>query len=82
MAVILFFAVPKMKVSYLINVLVGGVCYINYLPVGEVGKKVSIGLPPVLCFGGLIGWHGADIWREESIEFSCVCGTYVKMVKK
>jgi hypothetical protein len=40
--------VPKMKVSYLLNILVGGVGYIDQLPVGEVGKKVPIGLPPVL----------------------------------
>ena len=50
-------AVPKMKVSYLLDILVGGVCDINELPVGEVGKKVPIGLPPVLCFGGCLGWH-------------------------
>ena len=37
-----------MKVSYLLDILVGGVCNIYELPVDEVGKKVLIGLPPVL----------------------------------
>ena len=41
-------AVPKMKVSYLLDILVGGVCNIDKLPVGEVGKKIPIRLPPVL----------------------------------
>jgi hypothetical protein len=47
-AEILFVPVPKMKVSYLLDILVGGVGYIDQLPVGEVIKKVPIGLPPVL----------------------------------
>jgi hypothetical protein len=34
----LFVAVPKMKVSYLLDILVGGVCNIDQLPVGEVFK--------------------------------------------
>ena len=38
----------KMKVSYLLDILVGGVGNIDQLPVGEVGKKILIGLPPVL----------------------------------
>jgi hypothetical protein len=70
-----------MKVSDLINILVGGVCYINELPVGEVGKKVPIGLPPLLCFGGFLGWHGAVIWRERSKDFLCLwylCGKWNK----
>ena len=54
---ILFGGVPKMKFSYLLDILGGGVCDIDQLPVGEVGKKVPIGLPPVLCFGGCLGWH-------------------------
>ena len=41
-AEILFVAVPKMKVSDLINIWVGGVGSINQLPVGEVGKKVPV----------------------------------------
>ena len=48
-AEILFVPVPKMKVSYLLDILVGGVGYIDQLPVGEVGKKVPISLPPLLC---------------------------------
>ncbi len=47
-AKILFVVVPKMKVSYLLDILLGGVGNIDQLPVGEVGKKVPIGLPPVL----------------------------------
>jgi hypothetical protein len=39
---------PKMKASYLLDILVGGVGNIDQLPVGEVGKKVPIGLPPLL----------------------------------
>jgi hypothetical protein len=56
-AEILLVAVPKMKVSDLINIWVGGVGNIDQLPVGEVGKKVPIGSPPVLSFGGCLGWH-------------------------
>ena len=37
-------AVPKMKVTNLLDILAGGVCNIYELPVDEVGKKVSIGL--------------------------------------
>jgi hypothetical protein len=61
-----FVAVPKMKVSDLIDIWVGGVGNINELPVGKVGKKVPIGLPPLLGFGGFLGWHGAVMWREGS----------------
>ena len=57
-AEILFVAVPKMKVSYLLDILVGGVGNIDQLPVGEVGKKVPIGLPPVL---GCLWWHGDSV---------------------
>ena len=55
-----------MKVSYLLDILEGGVCNIYELPVGEVSKKVPIGLPPLLCFGSCLGWHRAEIWREGS----------------
>ena len=54
-------AVPKMKVSYLLDILVGGVCDIDELPVGEVGKKVPIGLPPVLGRLGCLWWHGDSV---------------------
>ena len=47
-AEILFVPVPKMKVSYLLDILVGGVGNIDQLPVGEAGKKVPISLPPLL----------------------------------
>ena len=47
-AEILVVVVPKMKVSYLLDILVDGVGNIDQLPVGEVGKKVPIGLPPIL----------------------------------
>ena len=42
-AEILFVAVPKIKVSYLLNILPSGVGNINQLPVDEVFKKVPIG---------------------------------------
>ena len=58
-----------MKVSYLLDILEGGVCNIYELPVDEVGKKVPIGLPPLLCFGGCLGWHLAEMGRPE---LSCV----------
>jgi hypothetical protein len=58
-AEILFVPVPKMKVSYLLDILVGGVGYIDQLPVGEVIKKVPIGLPPVL--GRWLWWHGDSV---------------------
>jgi len=67
-AKILFVPVTKMKVSYLLDILVGGVGNINKLPVDEVGKKVLIGLPPVL---GSLWWH------EDSVRcWLCVvvCG--------
>ena len=47
-----------MKVSYLLNILVEGVGNINELPVDKVGKKVLIGLPPVL---GCLWWHGDSV---------------------
>jgi hypothetical protein len=50
-AEIIFVAVPITMVSELIDILVGGVCNIDQLPVGEVSKEVPVGLPPVLCFG-------------------------------
>ncbi len=80
-AEILFVTVLKMKVSALINIWVGCVGNIDRLPVGKVGKKVPIGLPPLLCFGGFLGWHGAIIWREGSGVFLClwyVCGKWNK----
>ena len=52
---ILFVPVTKMKVSYLLDILVGGVGNINELPVDKVGKKVLIGLPPLHCFGSCLG---------------------------
>ncbi len=68
-----FVAVPKMKVSDLIDIWVGGVGSIDQLPVGEVGKKVPIGLPPLLCFGGCLGWHRAEMERgEPSVWLCCV----------
>jgi hypothetical protein len=73
---ILFVAVLKMKVSDLIDILVGGVCNIYQLPVGEVGKKVPIGLPPALCFGSCLGWHRAVMERgERSCACVVVCGS-------
>ena len=56
-------AMLKMKVSYLLDILVGGVCNIGELPVGEVGKKVPmpIGLPPVLGCLGCLWWHGDSV---------------------
>jgi hypothetical protein len=77
-AKILFIAVPKMKVSYLLDILEGGVCNIYELPVGEVGKKVPIGLPPLLCFGSsCLGRHRAERERGERfgvvVVLCCVC---------
>ena len=53
-----FVTVPKMKVSDLIDIWVGGVGNINELPVGKVGKKVPIGLPPLLCLVVSLGGMG------------------------
>ena len=77
-AKILFIAVPKMKLSYLLDILEGGVCNIYELPVDEVGKKVPIGLPPLLCFGSCLGWHRAEMERGERfgvvlVVLCCVC---------
>ena len=58
-------AVPKMKVSYLLDILVGCVGNIDQLPVDEVGKKVLIGLPPLLCSGSCLGWHRAEMEERE-----------------
>ena len=60
---------PKIKVSYLLDMLVGGVCNIDQLPVGEVFKKVPIGLPPLLC-SGCLRRHRAEMERGER---SCGC---------
>ena len=75
-AEILFVVLPKMKVSYLLDILVGGVGNIDQLPVGEVGKKVPIGLPPLLCSVSCLGWHRADILdigSEVVVVLCCVC---------
>ena len=77
-AKILFVAVPKMKVSCLLDILEGGVCNIYELLVDEVGKKVPIGLPPLLCFGSCLGWHRAEMERGERfrvvlVVLCCVC---------
>ena len=50
-----------------IPILVGGVCNIDQLPVGEVGKKVPIGLPPLLL-GGI-----GQKWREGSGVVVVLC---------
>jgi hypothetical protein len=68
-----------MKVSYLLNILVGGVCNIDQLPVGEVGKKVPISLPPLLCYGRCHGWHRAEMERGKR---SCGCVVYCVLVNK
>ena len=61
-----------MKVSYLLDILVGGVCDIDELPVGEVGKKVPIGLPPVLgCLGCLL-----VAWGQCGMMVLC-CGVWL-----
>jgi hypothetical protein len=66
-----FVAVPEMKLSDLLNIWVGCVGNINELPVDKVGKQVLvIGLPPLLCFGGSLGWHRAEM---EKGERSCAC---------
>ena len=72
-AEILFVAVPKMKVSDLIDILVGGVGNIDQLPVGEVGKKVPISLPPLLCSGSYLGWHRAVMKMRRSCACVVVC---------
>ena len=51
---IAFAAVPKVKLSDLLNIWIGGVGNINELLVTKVSKKVLIGLPPLLCFGGCL----------------------------
>ncbi len=53
-----FVTVPKMKVSDLINIWVGGVNNINELPVGKVGKRRSLLACPhffvlVVALGGI-----------------------------
>ena len=50
-----------------IPILVGGVCNIDQLPVGEVGKKVPTGLPPLLS-GGI-----GQKWREGSGVVVVLC---------
>ena len=71
---ILFVLVTKMKVSYLLDILVAGVSNINELPVDKAGKKVIIGLPPLLCFGSCLGWHRAEMQRGERSCGYVVCG--------
>ena len=69
-----------MKVSYLLDILVGGVCNIDELPVGEVGKKVPISLPPLLCSVSCLGWHRAEILERG--ERSCGCDVLCVLVNK
>ena len=67
MADIIFAAVPKMKLSNLLDMLVGGVGIINELPVDKVSKKVLIGLPPLLCLVVALAMGGIwQKWREGS----------------
>jgi len=69
-----------MKVSYLLDILVGGVCNIYELPVGEVGKKVPIGLPHFFVLVVALGGIGQK-WREGRgvvVVLCCVCW-YIKM---
>ena len=47
-----------MKVTYLLDILVGCVGNIDELPVDEVGKEVLVNLPPVL---GCLWWHGESV---------------------
>jgi hypothetical protein len=54
-----------MKVTNLLDFLVGGVCNIYELPVDEVGKKVPIGLHRLLCSGSCLRWHRAEMERGE-----------------
>ena len=67
-AEILFVTVPKMKVSYLLDILVGGVCNINQLPVGEVLKRRSLSACPQFLvdfasFGGMgTVWDVGCVW--------------------
>ena len=70
-AEILFVAVVKIKLSDLLNIWVGCAGNIDELPVKKVSKKVLIGLPPVLCFGGCLGWHLAKMERRE-LSYACV----------
>ena len=65
MAEIIFVTVPKMKFSHLVDIWVGGVGNIDELPVPRVGKKVPIGLPPLLCFGGFLGWNWAEMESDR-----------------
>ena len=60
-----------MKVSYLLNILVCGVCNIDQLPVGEVGKKVPIGyrLAPS-------SWLPLVAWGQCGMLVVC-CGVWV-----
>ena len=60
-----------MKVSYLLDILPSGVGNINQLSVGEVFKKVPIGLPPVLGCLGCIGGMGT-VWDDV-----VCCGVWV-----
>ncbi len=80
-AEILFAAVPKMMVSDLIDIWVGGVGNINQLPVGEVGKKVPVGLPPLLCFvvasSGI--WQKWGDWSGVVLVLWCVILVINKM---
>jgi hypothetical protein len=67
MAEIIIAAVPKMKLSNLLDMLVGGVSIINELPVDKVSKKGLIGLPLLHCLVVALAKGGIwQKWREGS----------------
>ena len=68
--VFLYAVMSEMLLPYCIDVLEGKVFNVDESSLNEVGKKVPIGLPPLLCFGGCgLGRHLAEMGRPE---LSCV----------
>ena len=66
----LYAAMLEMPLPYCIDVLEGEVFDVDEYSLNEVGKKVPIGLSPLLCFGGCgLGRHLAEMGRPE---LSCV----------
>jgi hypothetical protein len=62
-------AMAEMLLTHCLNVLEGEIPDVYLSCLTEIVKVVLIGFPPLLCFGGCLGWHLAEMGRPE---LSCV----------
>ena len=65
LAKILHRVMAEMLLMHFDDVVMGEVFDVYKSGLNKFGKKVPIGLPPVLCLGGFLGWHLAEMGRSE-----------------